>query len=189
MHVDPGALIQAANTGQTTAQPVLTLSQIDRLRVYVYVDQKAAGFVRVGDPADVADSARGDIKLVGSVSRTSGSLDIKTRTLLVEIDVHNREEKLLPGSFVQVVLKIRTMPYPQIPAAALVLRGEKSFVATLTRDNRVNFREVTVYENDGKTAQASARALPWERKSYWISGRACSRDNEFDRPVLPGIER
>lgn len=155
-YVDPGALIQAATTGQTTSQPVLTLSQIDRLRVYVYPDQKNASFVRVGDHADISDVARGDIKLSGSVSRTSGRLDTKTRTLLVEIDVDNSEGKLLAGSFVQVLLKIRTMPFPQIPAAALVMRGDKSFVATLTNENRVHFREVSVYESDGKTARLSS---------------------------------
>jgi membrane fusion protein, multidrug efflux system len=155
-YVDPGALIQTASTGQTTAQPVLTLSQVDRLRIYVYPDQKTASFVRVGDPADISDVARGDIKLAGSVTRTSGRLDTKTRTLLVEIDVDNAEGRLLAGSFVQVVLKIRTKPFPEVPAGALVMRGDKSFVATLSNENRVNFREVTIYESDGKTARLSS---------------------------------
>ncbi len=151
-----GQVRQPPSTGQTTAQHVLTLSQVDRLRIYVYPDQKTASFVRVGDSADISDVARGDIKLTGSVSRTSGRLDTKTRTLLVEIDVPNSEERLLPGSFVQVVLKIRTMPFPEIPAAALVMRGDKSFVATLTNENKVKFREVVVYESDGKTARLSS---------------------------------
>jgi membrane fusion protein, multidrug efflux system len=155
-YVDLGALIQGASTTQTTAQPVLTLSQVDRLRVYVYPDQKTASFVRVGDAADISDVTRGDIKVAGTVSRTSGRLDIKTRTLLVEVDVDNSQEKLLPGSFVQVVLNIRTMPFPEIPAAALVMRGDKTYVATLTPDNRVSFREVTVYSSDGKTALVSS---------------------------------
>jgi RND family efflux transporter MFP subunit len=154
--VDPGALIQAATAGQTTSQPVVTLSEIDRLRVYVYPDQKTASFVHVGDPAEITDSARGDVKLTGFVSRTSSKLDTKTRTLLVEIDVDNSQQKLLAGSFVQVVLKFRTPAFPQIPAAALVLRGDKSFVATPTSENRVKFREVTLYESDGKAARLSS---------------------------------
>jgi len=155
-YVDPGALIQAATSGQTNAQPVVTLSQTDRLRVYAYPDQKTASFVRVGDSADISDVARGDIKLAGTVSRTSGRLDTKTRTLLVEIDVDNSEGKLLAGSFVQVVLKIRTLPFTEVPAAALVMRGDKSFVGTLGEGNRVNFKEVTVYESDGRTARLSS---------------------------------
>jgi len=155
-YVDPGALIQAATSGQTTSQPVLTLSDTDRLRVYAYPDQKTASFVRVGDSAEIFDVARGDIKLTGSVSRTSGRLDTKTRTLLVEIDVDNSEGKLLAGSFVQINLKIRTMPFTEVPAAALVMKGDKAFVATLRDEEKVSFKEVTVYESDGKTARLSS---------------------------------
>lgn len=162
-YVDPGALIQAATSGQTTAQPVLTLSQTDRLRIDAYPDQKTASFVRVGDSAEISDVARGDIKLTGSVSRTSGRLDTKTRTLLVEIDVDNSEEKLLAGSFVQVVLTIRTMPFAEVPAAALVMRGDKSFVATLTKENTVTYKEVTIYESDGKTARLSSGLTEGEK--------------------------
>lgn len=58
---DPGALVQSAANSQTTALPVLSLSQTDRLRVYVYLDQNDASFVRVGDRAeDLRPGARRD---------------------------------------------------------------------------------------------------------------------------------
>jgi membrane fusion protein (multidrug efflux system) len=154
-YVDPGALIQSATTEQTSAQPIVTLSKTDRLRVYVYPDQKTASFIRVGDPADISDVSRGNIKVSGSVGRTSGRLDTKTRTLLVEIDVDNREEKIIAGSFVQVTLKVRTPGLMEIPADALVIRGEKSFVATLTGKDKVAFKEVAIYESSGKTVRLS----------------------------------
>ena len=40
--VDPGVLIQNAENGQSGAQPIFTISQVNRLRVYLYVDQKYA---------------------------------------------------------------------------------------------------------------------------------------------------
>jgi len=155
-YVDPGALIQSAITGQTTSQPVVTLSQLDRLKVYVYPDQKTASFVQTGDGVEIFDAVRGDIKLSGFVSRTSRKLDTKTRTMLVEIDVDNHDEKILAGSFVQVVLRIRTMPFTEIPAPALVMRGDKSFVVALAKGNRVHLKEVTVYESDGKAVRLSS---------------------------------
>ena len=39
------------------------------------------------------------------ISRTAGSLDPRTRTLFIEIDLDNKDNFLVPGSFVQVVLK------------------------------------------------------------------------------------
>lgn len=155
-YVDPGALLQAAVSAQTTAQGIVSISQTDRLRVYVYPDQKTAGLVRVGDRGEVADASVPDAKVPATVGRTSGELDVKTRTLLVELDVDNREGKILAGSFVKVSLKVQTRPYVQIPVEALVIRAEKTLVATLNDKNQANFHEVTVADSDGKVAQISS---------------------------------
>ena len=48
-YVDPGALVQSATSAQTTALPIVTLSELDLLRVYVYPDQKTASLVKIGD--------------------------------------------------------------------------------------------------------------------------------------------
>jgi membrane fusion protein, multidrug efflux system len=151
-YADPGALVQAATTSQP-ALPVVALSQTDHLRVYVYPDQKTASSVQIGDRAEVADVTRSEAKLSGTVSRTTGQLDPKTRTLLVEIDLDNREGKILAGSFVQVTLQIRIPAAVEIPAGALVMRGDKAFVGTIDGENKAIFREVTVYDSDGKTVR------------------------------------
>ena len=150
---DPGALVQSAANSQTTALPVVSLSQTGRLRVYVYLDQKDAALVRVGDRAEIADPSRPDARLAASVTRISGELDPRTRTLLAELDVANRQGLLLAGSFVQVSLKLKTAPAIEIPAEALFLRDDKTAVAIITRDNTVHFQPVVVAESDGKTVR------------------------------------
>jgi membrane fusion protein (multidrug efflux system) len=140
---------------QTTAQALVSLSQTDRLRVYVYPDQKTASMIQVGDRGEVADATRPDVKVPATVSRTSGELDVKTRTLLVELDVDNREGKILAGSFVKVSLTIRTPSYVEIPVQALVSRPDKTLVAILNDENKVSFREVTVADSDGKVVKIS----------------------------------
>ncbi len=155
-YVDVGALVQSAANAQTTALPIVTLSESGRLRVYVYPDQSKAGFVRVGDRADISDPARPEAKLVGKVSRTSGELDPKTRTLLVEIDVDNREGRILAGSTAQVTLWLKAPPYVQVPAGAIVLRQDKPHVAVVSSDNRVRFRPVSIYDSNGKVVRVSS---------------------------------
>ena len=152
-YADPGALVQAATSAQTTALPVVALSQTDRLRVYVYPDQKTASSVQLGDKAEVSDATRPETKVSATVSRTTGELDPKTRTLLVEIELDNREGKILAGSFVQVTLFIHIPATIEIPAGGLVMRGDKAFVGTLDAQNKATFREVTVYESDGKAVR------------------------------------
>lgn len=149
-YADPGALVQSAATSETSALPIVAVSQIDRLRVYVYPDQSVAGSIKVGDKAIIIDAARPDTRISGAVSRTSGELNLKTRTLLVEIDVDNRENKILAGSSVQVTLSFSVPEYPQVPAEALLIRDGKKFVAIVTQNNRVRFQPISIRESNGK---------------------------------------
>jgi RND family efflux transporter MFP subunit len=161
--VDPGALIQAATNAQTTTQPVVTLSETDRLRVYVYLDQRNAALVRLGDHVQVFDAARPEVRLDAKVSRTSMELDIKTRTLLTEIDVDNREGKLIPGSFVKVVLRLKMPPAVQAPCEALLMLGGKTCVAILTDSHKVSYRQIGVAGSDGKMVTISSGLTEGER--------------------------
>jgi membrane fusion protein, multidrug efflux system len=161
--VDPGALIQSASNAQTTTQPVVTLSETDRLRVYVYLDQKNSALVRIGDHAQVFDAARPEVRLAAKVSRTSMELDVKTRTLLTEIDMDNREGKLLSGSFVKVALSLKMPPAVQVPCEALVVREEKTCVGILTDGHKVSYREVVLAESDGKTMSIYSGLLEGEK--------------------------
>jgi membrane fusion protein, multidrug efflux system len=160
---DPGALMQSAATGQTQALPVVTLSATDRLRIYLYLDQKSAGQVKLGDRGVVADAARPELKFPAQVSRISGELDPRSRTMLCELDFANRPEKIPAGGFVQVSLTMAAPPYVQVPATAVYTRGEQSFVAVVGNDNRVAFRKVTVAESDGKLLSLSEGLKGGER--------------------------
>jgi len=153
---DPGALVQNAANSQTTALPLVSLSRTDKLRVYIYLDQKDAAFVRVGDRAEISDSSRPEVKLAASITRMSGELDPKTRTLLAELDVDNKQGQLLAGSFLQVSLKLKTAPSIEIPAEALLMKEDKAFVAVISPGNKVNFHPVVAADSDGKTVRISS---------------------------------
>ncbi len=169
--IDPAAL----------ALPIATLSQTDRLRVYFYPDQKTASSVKVGDRVEIADVTRPDVKLSAAVSRTSGELDPKTRTLLVEIDLDNREGKILAGSFVQVTLFIRSTAVAQIPAQCLVMRGDNPWVAVVGGDNKVQFRPVNIYESDGRKIQLASGVTEGERVVF--NPLSTLTDGEHVQPV------
>ncbi|WP_168206058.1 efflux RND transporter periplasmic adaptor subunit [Geobacter sp. FeAm09] len=160
---DPGALLQSAAANQTAAQPVVTISQTDRLRVYVYLDQRNAAVVRKGDRAVIADATRPEVKLSASVTRISGALDLKSRTLLVELDLDNRTGAIPAGGFVQVNLTLTAPSQVQVPAEALLVKGERSYVAVVDNDNRVRFREVAVADSDGTMVRSSTGLREGER--------------------------
>jgi membrane fusion protein, multidrug efflux system len=164
-YADPGALVQNATGSQTSALPVVTVAQTDRLRVYVYPDQRDARSIHVGDPVEITLPERPEIHLRAAVSRLSGELDTKTRTMLTEIDFDNASNAILPGSFVQVNLRVRAAGSGgvEIPSEALVMRGEKPFVAIVTADNRIVHRPVAIGVDEGPTVRIVSGLVKGER--------------------------
>jgi RND family efflux transporter MFP subunit len=117
---DPGALIQAATGSSTQAAPLFTIMDMDSVRIYVNVPQEAAQLAKPGLP--VAMTAREwSEELQASITRTTEALDPATRTLLVEIDVPNKDHRLQPGMFVNVSLYLQRHPNAlAVPPAAIV---------------------------------------------------------------------
>lgn len=148
-YADTGALLQNATNSQTSALPVVTISDTSQLRVDAYVQQQDAPYVHAGDMAEVVDAANPNRRLTARVSRTSGTLDPKTRTLLTEIDVPNAKDFFVGGSFAYVTLHLHVMVEPQVPVNALVLRDNKQYVAVPDADNVVHFHQVEISSTEG----------------------------------------
>jgi membrane fusion protein, multidrug efflux system len=186
---DPGALIQNAATSQTSALPLVEVSETTRLRIYVYVDQAHAPFVRNGDEVTILDQANPNLKVVARVTRTSGEIDPKTRTLLVEIDVDNPHNRILAGSFVQAELKVETPRYVEVPSDALIVRGTGTFVAVVTPDNTIKFTQVAVAEQTGETARLFSGLDEGERVARNIGERVADGgkvQSVSQSPARPG---
>jgi len=147
---DPGTLIQSAVNAQSGAVPIVTVSKTELLRVYVYLDQSTAPFVKVGDPVEVRVPERPGFVRAAKVTRMSGQLALKTRTMLTEVDVPNADGAILPGSFVEVGLDAHRPSLLEIPAEALVLQGDKPFVAVVDGSHHLHYRPVVLADDDGQ---------------------------------------
>ncbi len=97
---DTGALVQAG-TSNTSGLPVVTVAQVDVLRLRIPVPESLAAKVRIGDSADVHVQATGE-HFTGKVARFTDALDPSTRTMQVEIDVPNPSYHLQPGMYADV---------------------------------------------------------------------------------------
>lgn len=148
-HADPGALIQ--NGGNSSAaQPILSLAQVDRLRVSFYLDQQAASRVKVGQELSVRPADRADLTRTVKVARISGALDARTRTLLAEADLDNRDGAFPAGGAVQVSLRLPQLPGQLgIPSEAVLLKGDRSLAVVVGPDRRLAFRPVQLGEDTG----------------------------------------
>ena len=145
---DPGALVQNATSSQTSAQPVVTLSQLDKIRIYVYVSQSDASFLRDGYPVTITMAERPDLKIKSSVTRIAGELDPKTRMMLAEIDLTNIKDPIIPGSYLQVTFQAPEQKNLTIPSESLVVRGGKYFAPVII-DSILHYQPITVENNNG----------------------------------------
>jgi RND family efflux transporter MFP subunit len=89
-----------ANVGQylTAGTPVVTVVQMQPLRLKTAVPEREARMIRIGQPVRVTvEGAPGTHQ--GRVARISPSFDETNRTLLVETEVSNSARILRPGAF------------------------------------------------------------------------------------------
>jgi RND family efflux transporter MFP subunit len=159
---DPGALIGNAQTNYVSAQPMLTISDDTKVRVYAYLQQADVPYVRNGDVAEVSDASNPERKKTATITRMTGELDAKTRTMLIEVHLDNTDGFFVPGSFAYVTLSVAVESYPQIPVTALLTRGNESMVAVL-EDDVVRFRPVKVASTDGAIVSLTEGLKPGER--------------------------
>jgi membrane fusion protein, multidrug efflux system len=148
--VDFGALVTNAQTNMVSALPIMTVSDDSRLRVYCYVQQADVPFISVGDVADVVDGSNPDRKMQAKISRMTGELETRTRTMQIEINIDNTEGFLVAGSFAYVTLHIPIQSYPQIPVSGLLVRGSETLVAMVENDT-LRYKPIKVASTDGNT--------------------------------------
>jgi RND family efflux transporter MFP subunit len=173
---DPGALVQSAATSQTSALPVVTVSETARLRVLIYLDQADAGAARPGTPAVVTLSDRPDIRISARIARVSEELDPKTRKMLAEVDLDNRGGPIVAGSFVQVEIAFPNVQRPQAPAEALLIRSGQTFVGIVDAQSRVHLQPVVVADNDGRRVSFAGGIVNGDRVALNLGSAVADGD-------------
>jgi RND family efflux transporter MFP subunit len=146
-YADPGALLPAATGSTSSAQPLLEVAQLDRLRIALHLGQDDAARVRAGDKVQLQVSPDQPV-FEARISRISQSLDPRTRTMLCEIDLAQPPAGLYPGAFVQTRLPLHGAPRPLLPAEALIGSGGQLFVA-LVEEGKLHFQRVRLGVDDG----------------------------------------
>ena len=160
---DPGALMQAATGNQASSLPVIQLADNSKLRIGAYVEQRDVAAIHIGDEVEIIDASDRDRRRKAKISRTVGTLDPRTRTLFIEMDLENRDNFLVPGSFTYAVLRVPVASFPQIPVAALNQRGGVQQVAVVGEDAVVKFRPVKIASTDGVVINIAEGVKPGEK--------------------------
>jgi RND family efflux transporter MFP subunit len=156
--IDVGALIAAGSA--TSGRELFHLVAINWLRIYVSIPETYSPAMHAGLVADVTlDEFPGET-FKGVLVRTSNAIDQASHTLLVEIDVPNKDERLLPGSYVHVQFMIPTSGKAVVvPANALLFRKEGPQVAVV-RDNKVELITAKIGHDYGESVEIVSNLQP-----------------------------
>jgi RND family efflux transporter MFP subunit len=151
-NTDIGHLI---NSGAGTPQTELFHeTAIRTLRVYVNVPQQYSAAAKPGLSADATVPEFPGRRFPGTLVRTANSIDLSTRTLLVEVDVNNPTGELLPGAYTEVHLKVPSgSPTYTLPVTALIFRSQGLQVGLVGSDNRANLVSVTLGRDYGNVVE------------------------------------
>ncbi len=126
-NVHAGSLVGAS--GASGAAPMLRIEQVSRLRLVVAVPEVEVGSIASGERVSFTVPAFPGETFHGTIRRISHSMDAKTRTMPVELDVANPSGRLAPGMFPELAWPVRR-PKPSlfVPPSAIVTTTERTFV-------------------------------------------------------------
>jgi len=129
--VHPGALVGPAG-GPGAVTPIVRVETITRGRLVVPVPEyDVAGVPEGAEVAFTVPAFPGKV-FHAPIARISHSVDVKTRTMPIELDVRDPGAELVPGSFSEVEWPLRrTYPTLFVPASAVATNLERTFVVRI----------------------------------------------------------
>ncbi len=159
-NTDIGALIDAGSSS-SNGKELFHISATNRLRVFISVPENYDQAARNGSPASLTLNEFPGRSFPGTIVRNSNSIDLASRTLLVEVDVDNPTGELLPGAYVSVHLKYTgaSANALTIPVTTVMFRSE-GIRAAIVRDGKAMLVPITVGRDFGDSLEIISGLRP-----------------------------
>jgi RND family efflux transporter MFP subunit len=150
-----GCLVSAGSG--TNSEELFAVAQSDTLRIRVNVPQAQAMTIATGQAADVRVVEYPGRTFTARVARTSRAIDPVSRTLMVELELPNADQTLLPGTYAQVTLPVRrSEPMCTIPGGVLLNQPDGQKVAIVDAGNTVRLQKVKLGRDFGSRMEVLA---------------------------------
>ena len=136
-NLDLGSYVSGTTAGTSTlSRGILTLHEIQTVRILIEVVEKDVPLIQVGQKSEVRAEAYPDRVFEGTVTRVVQALNRATRTMTIEVDLPNKDHVLKGGMFARVEVLVGTHRNAiQIPIDA-VSRWEDSQYVYIVREGK-----------------------------------------------------
>lgn len=156
-----GALVVAGNAA---SQPLFTVSDVARMRIYVRVPQVSSAQLHPGTQAMLSLPEFPGREFPATLVRSAGAVDPQSGAVLVELQADNRDGALKPGAYANVRFAAQgTGSGMRLPGSAIVYGGNGPTVGVVGADERVTMRSVKIARDEGKTVLISTGVRAGER--------------------------
>ncbi len=131
------------NGDMTSQNPILTIEQIQPVKVIVNVSEQDFTKINKGMDVTVTLDVYGDEKFAGKVSLIHPTIDAATRTFAVEINILNKDVRVRPGMFARVGINFGSTNHVVVPDKAIVKQsGSGNKYVYIYKDGKVSFNKV-----------------------------------------------
>jgi membrane fusion protein, multidrug efflux system len=112
--------------------------------------------VKIGGKARIAVPEYPTRTFEATMEASAQSVDVNSGTTQMQLALDNPAGELMPGGFANVRLNLQRDSVPlHIPSSALVFDQKGLRVATVTADNRILFKPVTIARDLGRDIELS----------------------------------
>jgi multidrug efflux pump subunit AcrA (membrane-fusion protein) len=150
-----GATSSAALPTQSPGQSgsLFGIAQNNRLRILVSVPSGYLTWIHPGGHAQVVFQEFPNVTFTGDITRTANAMDPNTRTMLTEVQVDNRNGKLVPGMYTVVTFPPAPGPGPLlVNGDAVVIRNNQTTLAKVV-NGKIQLAPVTIGRDFGGVIQ------------------------------------
>lgn len=135
----------------TGALPILTVAQINPVKVVINVNESQLASIHKGMPVDLTFNTYGDETFKGTVSLVMPTVDAASRTVGVEITLPNSDGRVLPGMFGRATISHGTSSHVVVPDRAVVKQQGSGdhYVYVLNSDGTVSYNKVELGQRIG----------------------------------------
>jgi membrane fusion protein (multidrug efflux system) len=134
-YFEDGEMYSGAPSSPTGKSAVVTVMQINPLKVVVNLSEQYYPLIRKGMKAELSADVYRNEKFTGTVYRISPTISPATRSFSVELEVPNNSEKLKPGMFVRVAMNLGEVETFVLPANTILVQEGTNIRFVFVDDN------------------------------------------------------
>lgn len=121
-YFENGELYSGTPTTSTGRAAVVTVMQVNPLKVNVGISEQYYPLIKKGMKAEITADVYTGEKFTGTVFRIAPTINPATRSFVAEIEVPNRNELLKPGMFVRISMNLGEVETFVVPAATVLVQ-------------------------------------------------------------------